>query len=411
MRNGTSYLPRPTPPSSLPRRTTFRAHVALAALLALTAACGGGAAGGAVVPVPPGSEAAAVVPAQPGAIATQAGADPAAEAERRADAATEALVHGFWSADARAFLVAPGGAQAEYWIAAQAYDAVLDGVERSSGRRFTDVAKAFVDGQGARGWERDFFDDENWMALALIRASDLTGDGEALARAEALLDDIMTNGADPAGGVWWNRQHTQKATASNAGPVITAARLYERSGDARRLEFAQRVFAYWLAEMVDPATGQVADHVEPSGEKVWWRFTYNEGAMIGAALALHRATHDAGYLAVARRVGAFVRSAEVAATSSGAVLSDGPRCDGDCEEFKGIGARYLAELAEADPQGGWGDLVATSAGALWDLARDPSTTTFGVDWAARSGAASVATQSAAATALGRAARLAANAGR
>jgi len=133
--------------------------------------------------------------------------------------------------------------------------------------------------------------------------------------------------------------------------------------------------------------------------------------MIGAALALHRATHDPAYLATARRVGAFMRSGETAATSAGRVLSDGPRCDGDCEEFKGIGARYLAALAEADPQGGWGDLVATSAGALWDLARDPATTTFGVDWAARSGWPTVATQSAAVMALGGAARLAANAAR
>ncbi|MFL5261396.1 MAG: glycoside hydrolase family 76 protein [Anaeromyxobacteraceae bacterium] len=409
MRNGTHYLPRPTPTSSLPRLTTSSALVALAApwfaALALTAvACGGGAAGALAPAVPPGAEVTS-------AVAPVAGDDHGAEAQRRADAATEALVDGFWSSDARAFTVTRGGAPAEYWIAAQAYDAVLDGVERSGGQRFTDVAKAFVAGQDARGWERDFFDDESWMALALIRASDLTGDGEALARAEALLEDIMTNGADPAGGVWWNRQHTQKATASNAGAVITAARLHERTGDARRLEFATSVFAHWLAEMVDPATGQVADHVEPSGEKVWWRFTYNEGAMIGAALALHRATHDVSYLEAARRIGSFMRSGETAATPSGAVLTDGPRCDGDCEEFKGIGARYLAELAEADPQGGWGDLVATSAGALWDLARDPATTTFGVDWAARSGAASVATQSAAATALGRAARLAANAGR
>lgn len=351
-----------------------------------------------------GGERPSAAAASPATPATDAGA----EAKRRADAATEALVRDFWRGDARTFVVTPGGAPAEYWFAAEAFDAVLDGVERTGGARWAEVARAFIAGQDARGWSREFFDDENWMALALIRAADLIGDRSALPRARALLDDIMTNAWDrEAGGVWWDRKHSQKATASNAGPVITAARLYERTGDARLLEFARAVFAHWLARMVDPATSQVADHLEPSGDKVWWRFTYNEGAMIGAALALHHATGDASYLDTARRLARFMQSRETVPSPAGAVLSDGPRCGGDCEQFKGIGQRYLAALAEADPHGGWEALVASSAAALWDLDRDPASTTFGVDWAARSGVATVATQSSATMALARAARLAA----
>jgi predicted alpha-1,6-mannanase (GH76 family) len=328
-----------------------------------------------------------------------------AEAHRRADAATDALVSRFWRGGAGAFTASPGGSQAaEYWLSAQALDSVLDGVERTGGRRWGDVPRAFIAAQDARGWRRDDLDDESWMALALLRWSDLAGDAGARARAGALLDDIAQAwdetccGARP-GGIWWDRAHTQKATASNAGPVIAAVRLYERTGDPSRLALAQKVFAYWAAEMVDPATGQVADHLEPSGRKVWWRFTYNEGTMIGAALALYRATKEPGYLDVARKIAGFMRVHETEASARGAILSDGTSCAGDCEQFKGIAQRYLAELARVDPGGGWGELLRADADAVWELARDEATDTFGVDWAGPFRGASIATQSSASTTL------------
>jgi predicted alpha-1,6-mannanase (GH76 family) len=409
-----AHLPCPTGAFLPPRQPTwtFIGATAVAALL-VVGACGGSEAAGQASAQPGASPAAAGIAgtAAPASATTAPAGDPvAAEAGRRADAAMGALVDRFWRPADGAFTVAPhGDAAAEYWIAAQAFDTVLDGVERTGNPAWKEVARGFVAAQDRRGWTRDFFDDENWMALALLRHADLSGDAAARARAEALLADIESAwddtccGAHP-GGVWWNRAHTQKATASNAGAVITAARVYERGGDPRHLAFARKAFAYWLSEMVDPSTGQVADHVEPDGSKVWWRFTYNEGAMIGAALALYRVTGEATYLDAARRVGSFVLAHETVTTSYGGALSDGPRCDGDCEQFKGIAQRYLAGLAAADPQGPWRGLVGADADAIWNVARDPATTTFGVDWAGRPTAATVATQSSATMALERAAR-------
>ena len=375
------------------------AHPPAAALIAaalLATACAGvrGSATAGAPVAPPASGAAA-----------DASREAIAEAHRRADAATDALVSRFWSSGAGAFTASPGGSRAaEYWLSAQALASVIDGVERTGGRRWADVPRAFISAQDARGWRRDYVDDENWMALALLRWSELAGDATARARAEALLDDIAqawdeTCCGEHPGGIWWDRAHTQKATASNAGPVITVVRLYERTGDRSRLELARKVFAYWAAEMVDPATGQVADHIEPSGRKVWWRFTYDQGTMIGAALALYGATKEPAYLDVARKIAGFMRAEETEASARGAILSDGPSCAGDCEQFKGIAQRYLAELAEVDPGGGWAELLRADAAAVWDLARDGATDTFGVDWAGPFHGASIATQSSASTTL------------
>ena len=48
-----------------------------------------------------------------------------------------------------------------------------------------------------------------------------------------------------AGGNWWDKQHTQKATASNAGPVILSLMLHSHFPTDRSYSaFAEKVYHY-----------------------------------------------------------------------------------------------------------------------------------------------------------------------
>jgi predicted alpha-1,6-mannanase (GH76 family) len=367
--------------------------------------------------------AAACAPA-PGADAPGAVADPApaatttdrATARDRADAALDTLLSRYWRADAGYFTRddSPGSSPTPYWTSAQALDSVLDGAERNGPQRYAEVVASFYARFDAEGWTSGWFDDEAWMGLTMLRAYDVVGERRYLERAVFLAEDIAANAQDGSccgvapGGLWWDRDHTQKATAANAGAAVLAARLAERTGEARWLDLAKATYGWWLANMVDPVTGQVADHVEPSGNKVTWRFTYNEGTMIGAAVALHRVTGDPRYLADARRMAGFMLSSETRTTPVGQVLFDGGSCSGDCEQFKGIGHRFLSELLAEDPSvPGVQALLAADAEAVWTLARAPDTGTFSVDWAGPAAThATVEAMSSAAAALAReAARL------
>ncbi len=147
------------------------------------------------------------------------------------------------------------------------------------------------------------------------------------------------------GGVWWDTQHTQKATASNFGPVITAVQLFQHTNNNTYLAFAKQartkngeslsaqlgcdcastttsaqassgidahihtrtrararsflpphaevilcchahgpwcivatqVYTFWWTTMANTTSGQIADHINaPSGDLVWWSFTYNQ---------------------------------------------------------------------------------------------------------------------------------------
>jgi predicted alpha-1,6-mannanase (GH76 family) len=341
------------------------------------------------------TDAATTVDAPSSADAPSSDADAAAALQAHADAddAVEAMLLAFFDPGQK-YLDATRGTTTltGYWTYQQAWDAVLDAVERhqGSGTRFTGTLRTFYETQNAIGWSRDYYDDENWATLALIRAYDLTGDATYLVEAKTLYADIMaawdtTCCGTTAGGLWWDRAHTQKATAANAGAVVSGARLYERTNDAQYLTFAQQAFTFWAANMVDPTTHQVIDHLTPSGQKVAWKYTYNEGLMIGAAVALAHAGGSSSSIALAEQIASFVLTSETEASALGPILTDGTdaACTGDCMQFKGIAARYLAALYQADPgHPEYLALLTRSAGAAWTIARDPSSRLFGADWGA-----------------------------
>ena len=333
-----------------------------------------------------------------------------------ADRALHDFLLKFWNAGAQ-YLNADypsTGKDAAYWVYAQAIDAVADGADREP-ERYRGMLDTLLQAQPSHGWLTGYNDDENWMALALMRAFDHTGNRDYLNQAESLYRDHVLAAWDDTccgthkGGIWWNDAHTQKATAANGGAVITGVRLAARTGKPAYLDFAKKVYDFWSAYYTDPVTHQTADHITPDGTISWWKFTYNEGVMIGGAVELYRALGDARFLADAHHYAAFMLAHEVRASSLGDVLSDGAggTCGGDCAQFKGIGFRYLGELYARDrSRADYANLLATSANAIWKLARDPSSGLFATDWAGPTVTSAIIDQeSSAAMALGVQARL------
>ena len=287
----------------------------------------------------------------------------------------------------------------DYWKYAQAFDAVLDAVERSHGTEFEIHAKQLFKGwhDWPGQWKRTWFDDENWIALALLHAHRVVKNpnGDYRGLASSMYDDIWSRGAthDSRGhftGIYesiasGSAYHT-KAAVSNFGPAITAARLGHMSE-------TREIYAWARAHLSDPTTGEVYDHVEPNGSTVKWHYTYNFGVAIGAAVELYWRTHENHYRDDAYRYADFMTQHLVASWKGHEILHDGceSKCETqkcDCSTFKGIGYRYLAQLyaskiGEGDAT--YASTIATihdvltwSARALWS-ARSPSGT-FPSDW-------------------------------
>jgi predicted alpha-1,6-mannanase (GH76 family) len=287
----------------------------------------------------------------------------------------------------------------DYWKYAQAYDAVLDAVERSQGAQFTIHARQLFTGwhDWPGQWKRTWFDDENWVALALLHAHRVEPEpnGDYLGLASMTYDDIWARGAthDRLGnftGIYESIStgpnfHT-KAAVSNFGPVITAVHL-------NHMTEAREIYAWAREHLSDPLTGNVYGDLEPDGTVVKVHYTYDFGVAIGAALSLYEATHEKQFRDDAYRYADFMVHNLVEPWNGEMILYDycAPKCETekcDCSTFKGIGYRYLAALYESqiganDPAyattiATMHDVLSASARALWS-ARSPSGT-FPSDW-------------------------------
>jgi predicted alpha-1,6-mannanase (GH76 family) len=297
----------------------------------------------------------------------------------RADEALSTLMLNFWPA-------LRANTNTFDWMYAHYWDAVLDAAQRRGPNTFSGTARMFYELQNQRGWFDGFYDDENWITLALLHAHTVTGDATYLDQAKMVFADIMGAwdttccGAHP-GGLWWQKPATNKVTAVNAGAVISASRLYEATQDASYLAFATQVYDYWSTYMVDRASGHVYDGIDNAGNvNTAWSFTYNEGLFIGAIVELAQATGDTSNLPLAHTVAGYMMSHEIETTALGTILSDG-QCSGDGEMFKGIAMRYLNELYAADTSHTeYRDFLQRSADAAWTLARDPASGNISCDW-------------------------------
>src|SRR6185436_10977965 len=261
-------------------------------------------------------------------------AQTAAAYHARADQALQSFLIKFWNGGSQYLRnrFPSDGSLTGYWTYANGWDALLDGVERTGGAQYSGLIESFYLGQNERGWTNAYYDDECWMTRALY------------ADVQTAWDNTCCG--PTVGGMWWNKAHTQKATAANAGAALAGARLYLRTTNVAYLSFAQQVYSFWFSNMVHSSTFQVCDHIDTSGTKVWWKFTYNEGLMIGASVELNEATGNNTYLNNAHNIANFMVNNEYVPTAYGNALHDGDNsgCGGDCHQFKGPGYRYLMRL-------------------------------------------------------------------
>ncbi|MBF9253566.1 hypothetical protein I2I11_09700 [Pontibacter sp. 172403-2] len=329
-------------------------------------------------------------------------AQTAADYHKRADVLLENYLLKYWDGN---YIRNTGE-----WTYIHGMDAVIDGAERTGKQKYYGLIETFYEAQDRRhGWLNDYYDDENWFVLTLIHAYDVTGEKKYLDKAEEVYNDIMGNAWDNSccgettGGLWWNKAKTQKATAANAGAVISGLQLFKRTKNKAYRDFATKVYDFWWENMVDKTTYQVCDHMNTDGTKVWWKFTYNEGLMIGASLEMYNVHEKVSYLFNARNIADFMVSNETVATAYGPVLSDGnsSQCSGDCWQFKAPGYKYLMQLYLKDRKKNvYLSVLKGSVDALWNLARN-SENSVGVDWTGptSSDACNDRTQNAAALAM------------
>jgi predicted alpha-1,6-mannanase (GH76 family) len=147
-----------------------------------------------------------------------------------------------------------------------------------------------------------FFDDNTWLALALICHYDIRQDDSPLSLAGRLFEFVTSGWSSEdswshPGGIRWKQplSNTSRNTCSNGPVVELGALLYERTGDAGPLEWSIRIYDWVRSTLLGPDELYV-DQIAPDGTLLNDIWSYNQGTMIGAGVLLHRVTGESGYL-------------------------------------------------------------------------------------------------------------------
>ena len=147
-----------------------------------------------------------------------------------------------------------------------------------------------------------YYDDNVWIAREFFNAYEIFGNDAYLDTALAVAQYVWSGwSGDELGGIYWcEHDKSSRNTCSNAPAALLFARLYGHTKDIQWLNRAKQVYAWTYTTLRDPSDNVYWDNISNEGKINEWKFTYNTGSMIGAAVKLYEITGEASYLEQAK---------------------------------------------------------------------------------------------------------------
>jgi predicted alpha-1,6-mannanase (GH76 family) len=189
-----------------------------------------------------------------------------------------------------------------YWWQAHAIDNYIDAYNRTKkSTNLTQITKMISGAKQRNGNTliNHFYDDMEWMALALLRGCDAhtTLNRSYFNQVKTLFNDIVGGWSDvDGGGIHWNKDKTgdgkYKTSCSNGPAMILAARLYQHTQEQNYLDWALRIYEYMYSHNRFP-DGVIKDNATNENHEV--TFSYNQGTWVGGLLELYKITGEEHY--------------------------------------------------------------------------------------------------------------------
>jgi uncharacterized protein YyaL (SSP411 family) len=153
-----------------------------------------------------------------------------------------------------------------------------------------------------------YYDDNEWMVMALADLARLTKDESIWQDAERAMTYALS-GLDSklGGGIYWRESDriATKNTCSNAPAVAALISLYRHDHRPERLKQAAEIYDWTYSKLRDPADDLMWDAIRADGSVEKTKWSYNTALMIRSAAELHELTNRPIYQTQLRR---FMRS-------------------------------------------------------------------------------------------------------
>lgn len=125
-----------------------------------------------------------------------------------------------------------------------------------------------------------YYDDNAWMALALVETHEILGDAKYLDWAKGALTFALS-GESPDGGVFWReRDRASRNTCSNAPTAAACLAVARHTHDPKMEAKAEELVAWTRLHLEDPADGLFWDNLSNGGKIEKTKWTYNSALMI-----------------------------------------------------------------------------------------------------------------------------------
>jgi predicted alpha-1,6-mannanase (GH76 family) len=193
-------------------------------------------------------------------------------------------------------------------------------------------------------FRNEYLDDSGWWALAWLKMYDRTHDTKYLATARAIHAHMAAAWRpDKSGGVLWCEEADKQVpnAITNGLFLILSARLHARTGEPAYLTWAAQTDAWRRDHQLYDGIAVVD---APGHRGDYW--TYNQGVYLGGLTALYEATGQTAYLGEAAAAADTIIARSGVVTPDGIIIEKLGTKGWDVGLFKGVFARYLAQLRD-----------------------------------------------------------------
>jgi len=152
-----------------------------------------------------------------------------------------------------------------------------------------------------------YYDDNDWVAIELVRMYQLTHAAALLGSAEGIMAFEMAGweerpGLACEGGIPFSNADTngERNATTTAPAAELGTLLYKLTSNVAYLQFAEKAYE-WVRSCLQRPVNLYADHIGNRGVVEPRLWSYNQGSMIGAGTLLYQATGNSAYLYQARQ--------------------------------------------------------------------------------------------------------------
>jgi hypothetical protein len=305
------------------------------------------------------------------------------------DSAIASYNRAFWDSGRHLFKLNNTDVTVEkFWTSVNEWQMIMDAWERSGNVAFQTMVSDFYSGfyaywgtktnpAGTSNWWTiltdsdggsgvgNFNDDQIWAAQACARAYTITGNNSHRTQAKLIFDQIWARAYDTVtgGGVYWNTNNDYKPACVNYPLIIAALYLADDFSDTTYFSKAKSTYAWAKKSLFNASTGAIYDGKRPNGGYDATSYTYNQGAMIGAAQMLFKKTKDSTYYRDALLAASYGMKK---LNAPGTDVLKNENNDYNQPGFKGILVHYMAMFAKDNNLAVYKTWLQHMAATVWD---------------------------------------------